>query len=287
MSQEGFADNPIVTDGVLPSYLENAGGGSPAELNLRTGYTSARGIGRDVGYGTVAAYFSPRPESGCFAPYIDLRGHSLDNGRWAANAGLGLQYVPEEGGCLWRGYGFYDYRDGRHGRSFNQLSVGFDRIGECFDFRANGYFPLSFKGYPYDRHTYFFEGGYCAARHRRVTPLNGCDFEISHCVDIFDLLSVYASVGPYYFKGPHHRSAFGGKIRLESQIYDGVVVGVEGTYDQKYGGAVLGEINWYIPVAGLCSNACSCEPFCNYPVRRQELIVLEHHCRWRTNYLKR
>jgi hypothetical protein len=275
------------------------------DVYLRVGYTSARGIGRTPGYGTFGAYYDPMPTCGCVAPYIDVRAHYLDNSRWAINSGLGLQYATNDG-TLWRGYVFYDwlelnrgirgYRRGNHNRkNVDQISFGFERIGQEFDVRGNVYLPTHERR-ELNYRQFHYPGGFVARQKRFVNLFRGFDLEASTCINLCDLVSFYTSAGLYYwytdhdrhhnFGRPHkyrNKNSVGGKFRLETTIYRGLVGGVQVAYDERFQTCVSGEINWNFPFPGCDSKACD-DCFCMFPVRRQELIVTDSRCHWKTNY---
>src|SRR5689334_4156318 len=100
------------------------------------------GIGYQQGYTTLEAFFAADPSHWKFTPFLDARGHVFDNGKWAANAGIGLR-------TLWadRAYGinaYYDYRNTERFHS-NQVSMGLETLGARWDFRINGYLPIGAK----------------------------------------------------------------------------------------------------------------------------------------------
>ena len=85
-------------------------------------HIEGKGIGYNQGYTTLEGFFAPDPEKIAVMPFFDLRGHVFDNGKLAANGGLGARW---RWGC--RAYGvnaYYDYRDDRRG--FNQVGVGLE-----------------------------------------------------------------------------------------------------------------------------------------------------------------
>lgn len=270
------------------------------DVYLRVGYTSARGIGRTPGYGTFGAYYDPMPECGCIAPYIDVRAHYLDNQRWAVNSGLGLQFASPEG-ALYRGYVFYDWLElskgsrnhhgSRNHKDIDQISFGVERIGQQVDLRANFYFPMHQRR-EHNYRQFRYPGGFVAREKKFVNTFRGFEVEASTPINICDLVCFYTSAGLYYWYTDHGRGhnhkyrdkqAFGGKFRAETTIYRGLVGGVQVAYDERFQTCVSGEINWSFPFPGCNTNACD-DCFCMFPVRRQELIVTDKHCHWKTNY---
>lgn len=106
------------------------------------------GIGYEDGYTTLEAFFASDPSHGVITPFLDGRAHIFNNGKWAANTGIGVR-------ALWgnRAYGINSYYDYRNTGRFNsnQIGLGLETLGELFDFRINGYFPVGRKtSSPYD-----------------------------------------------------------------------------------------------------------------------------------------
>ena len=116
------------------------------------------GIGYDDGYTTLEAFLASDPSQWRVTPFLDARGHVFNNGKWAANAGIGVR-------SLWgnRAYGinaYYDYRSTGRFHS-NQTGIGLETLGELFDFRLNGYLPVGAKtSDPYDSTFGDFSGNY-------------------------------------------------------------------------------------------------------------------------------
>ena len=86
------------------------------------------GIGYEDGYTTFEAFLASDPSQWKVTPFLDARGHVFNNGKWAANAGVGLR-------ALWRNraYGintYYDYRNTGRFHS-NQIGVGLETLGEA------------------------------------------------------------------------------------------------------------------------------------------------------------
>ena len=107
------------------------------QVQLR--HIEGKGIGYDRGYTTIQAFFTPHIDR--LVPIFDVRGHVFDDGKFAANAGLGLRYFHS------RVYGinaYYDYRQ-THLFHYNQVAIGCESLGKKFDFRINGYFPVGRK----------------------------------------------------------------------------------------------------------------------------------------------
>ncbi len=248
-------------------------------------HTEGKGIGYKKGYTTFEGFFT-LDDCNCFLPFVDLRAHVFNNGKFASNAGLGIR-------SLWncRAYGlnvFYDYRHTKH-HNYNQVGVGFESLGRCWDFRVNGYIPVGRKRsheFGYARFESFV-GNQMLINHRYEQAMGGFDAEVACNVypcRYFDILT--AGIGPYYFKGEHHRGAFGGKGRVTGRFARYFSLEVSGSYDSVFRGIVQGQIGFNVAFGGNgFSECCECpqerflrDPLLK-PVVRQEIIVLKNHRR--------
>lgn len=258
---------------------------APQRVNLR--HIEWKGLGYDTGYTTLEAFYAL--EDRCYTPFFDARIHVLDDGRFASNLGLGARTMW---GC--RSYGlnlYYDYRLTRK-RSYNQIGIGFESLGEMWEFRANGYLPVAgtkshFFGNPrFER----FVGNSLLISRKRESAMQGVDAEIGARFSRCGKRDLYVGAGPYYFKARDHRhgfgkDAFGGKVRVAGRFSDYFAVEVSGSYDRLFHGIVQAQVGFTYPFgpANCCDDVATC---CNYPaytdrlyqpVIRNEIIVTEKH----------
>jgi hypothetical protein len=245
-------------------------------LDLRLSYTSAEGIGRREGYTTVALSTCPSSQCGCWNPFLDFRLHYLDNSRLAGNFGVGFQIQNE---CQrLRGYVFYDFRD----TSFsilNQITIGAEWHCSHCDVRLNTYWPTANSGHA-DKDRFFYDQGQVATRCSNNRTWKGVEF---NCSKHFYLCNydIYTTFGSYVFFGHrHHKTASGEKIRLETEIYSNLSLAVQYSYDPHFESRFYGQITWKLPF----SNSCCYESSCCDPIRREEIIVIDRTCHWKTHY---
>ena len=139
-------------------------------------HIEAGGIGYSQGYTTLEGFFAPDPQQWLLMPFLDLRGHVFNNGKMAANAGLGFRGIS---GC--RTYGlnaYYDYRNTKR-LHYNQVGVGLETLGTLWDFRINGYLPVGRKmTSPYNVQFGSFSGHYLLLSQKRQFAMKGADAEI-------------------------------------------------------------------------------------------------------------
>ncbi len=238
------------------------------------------GIGYQDGYTTFGTFVSSDPSKWSVTPFLDLRGHVFDNGKWAANGGIGLR-------ALWKGraYGinaYYDYRDPGHFNA-NQIGAGLETLGELFDFRLNGYLPVGAKtSAPY--HTYFqaFSGHSIMVSSKYQSAMKGADAEFGFHFGAWESFDFYAAAGPYYFVGEIDRPIWGGKGRLSVTYKDLLTLQISDSYDRTFHNKFQGEISLTIPLGRkekcketkrVCKNKLNQRLV--QPVYRQEIIVID------------
>ena len=93
--------------------------GRPSHVEMR--HREPEGIGYSTGYSTLQGFITPNWQRQ-FQPFFDVRGHMFNDGRTAANIGMGGRFAP---GDHWV-FGlnsYYDFRDAKRLRS-HQIGVG-------------------------------------------------------------------------------------------------------------------------------------------------------------------
>lgn len=241
------------------------------------------GIGYEDGYTTFEGFFAPDPNQWAVTPFLDLRGHIFDNGKWAANAGAGLR-------TLWgnRAYGinsYYDYRNTGRFHS-NQIGAGLETLGERLDFRINGYLPVGAKqSTPYDPVFGTFSGHSLIISQKLQTAMKGANAEFGFHLKKLAAVELYAAAGPYYFIGENAPATWGGKARLAATYKDLVTFELSDSYDRTFRNKFQGQVSLgfsFGPKSKVKAKANSCA-FAGtlndrmlQPVERQEIIVIDN-----------
>jgi hypothetical protein len=273
----------LYSEEIYPAHYEEFSAENPYNtcctnfpLDIRLSYTSAEGIGRKEGYTTLALSTCPSSQCGCLNPFLDFRLHYLDNGRLAGNFGVGFQIHNNEQQL--RGYVFYDFRDTSF-RLLNQITVGADWHSSYLDLRLNTYWPTQDSGHA-DIDRYLYSNDQVATRYSNIRAWKGVEFDASKNFFLFNF-DIYTTLGAYVFYGHrHHNSAIGGKIRLETDIRSNLSLAIQYSYDRRFESRFYGQISWTLPF----SNSCCCETTCCNPILREEIIVIDRTCHWKTNY---
>lgn len=281
-----FADTP-----------ETAKNQPPGLESMRTEirHIENKGVGYNTGYTTLELFIAPCPYRWSVMPFLDLRGHVFDNGRFASNAGFGIRKLFDR-----RAYGlnaYWDYRDTRRGH-YNQVGVGLETLGTFWDLRLNGYLPVGDKtSSPYHikkRSTVEFEtfsGNSAIIRQNTRTlskqeyAMRGVDAEAAFHVLKYDNFDLVPAIGPYYYQF-ENKHAIGGRVRLSAQIYQYLSLDLINTYDSRFHENIQGSVGLNIPLGPKmkCSSSrrfkkCAdsyllCERMLQ-DVYRQEIIVVD------------
>ncbi len=222
------------------------------------------GIGYDSGYSTLGGFFT----APCFfnsnvVGFLDLRGHYLNNGRYAANAGLGIRYITDRANIVGGGI-FYDYRLVRS-NPFHQVGAGLELLGSRWEARLNGYLPVGIKKRLTSKHKHvsFDFGGFVGnallvnettLRTKKYHyALGGGDAEIgAYLFKPTDNFALFLGAGPYALAGPVKKTAVGGQARLEARITPYLTVQVIESWDTVFRNNVQGEVSLNIPFGGKC-----------------------------------
>lgn len=259
-----------------------ATGLSPVRVGVR--HIESGGVGYNTGYSTVEAFASSDMGMCPFVFFGDARGHIFNNGRWAANAGLGVR------GLFWdRALGlnaYYDYRDAKH-LIGNQWGIGLESLGTFVDLRVNGYLPFAKKvSESYDTRFDFFSGHQMYLSQKKKMALKGADAEVGFHFGRDSGFKYYGAVGPYYYTAPIGSAFWGARASLSASYKHYITLEIFDSYDRIFHNRVQGQLSFSIPL-GRKKKGTSCKscPTDNLacrkiqPVRRSEIIAMKHHTR--------
>lgn len=235
------------------------------------------GIGFDQGYTSLDVFLSGTPKDENMLLFTDLRGHIFNNGKWAANGGLGFRYSRN---CWAYGLNaFYDYRDAKH-RYFQQIGAGFEALGKKWAFRLNGYFPLERKK------TYFdgfwkFKGHHALFSKRSELTFAGFDAEVERDLYRKGDFGISALFSGYYLNGAYDRYAAGGLLNVKLNITPYITVQGTGSYDNQFKARGSGEVSLNLPLGKIkkqkaCPSNSLAEKLVS-PVFRFEIIPTKTH----------
>ena len=246
-------------------------------------HIEGRGIGYDNGYTTLEGFFALDPERLSVMPFLDLRGHVFDNGKMAANAGLGFRGML---GC--RTYGlntYYDYRNTKRGH-YNQIGLGLETLGTLWDIRLNGYLPVGRKvSSPYNVEFGGFFGNSMLVSQKYQFAMKGADAEMGFHFGKSRLFDFYAATGPYYYIGEVGGNTWGGKGRIAGMFKEYITLELSDSYDRMFRNNFQCQLTFSLPFGGTSKVKKRCDTSsCNkgatlitrmvQPVGREEIVVV-------------
>ncbi len=262
----------------------------PKRIDIRHVQGEGQGIGYGTNYSTVALLYASQYRPGHIMPMLDLRGHRSDNGAYAANIGIGGRYIPDSDCfCELLGFNvFWDYREGCLGH-YNQIGVGIEVLGRCWDFRANAYAPIGKR--KRKRETVFddFTDG-CFAVHRDIEfATYGFNAEVGYyLIKSSRCFFLYAAGGPYYLARTCSDYTLGGEVRLQPQYRDYITLDFMLSYDPVYHTVFQASIIFSLPlyqIRGRNCGPCGISDRQIYqPIRRFEIMPIGKTSCWEKNY---
>lgn len=215
-------------------------------MHIGLRHTEARGVGYNDGYTTLEGFGIYNGNTSAM-PFVDLRGHVFDNGKFAGNVGLGgRSFFPSFEHVLGY-YLYYDVRQDTHGLTAQQLSPGIELLGDRMEYRINGYFPIGDrKSHKYGADFDQFDGHHILLKTKQRRVLTGGDAEVGAHLTQDTKYDVYAGAGPYYFS-TSHASAWGVKARLLGRFKEYVSLEATYSYDHLFGNVIQGTVALNLP----------------------------------------
>ncbi len=227
----------------------------PSSMRITLRNREAKGVGYTHGYTTLAGFFSPQETyRDDLVPFVDLRAHIFNNGRAAANVGIGVRYFstpdyPYFYEAPFRILGVNAYWDYRHTseKSYNQISLGIESLGEWLDFRMNGYIPVgnSASSY-YNTGVGYFSGNSLFIERKRQYSLAGFSGEFGASWNEWPEFPLYSAVGVYYLQGKED-TTWGGTARVTLTAWNLLELEAYVSYDHLFKWIGQGQIGLAIP----------------------------------------
>lgn len=240
--------------------------------------TEGKGIGYKKGYTTLQALVTACYNFDSFFHFADLRAHHFNDGKYTANAGIGLRYFDAPLNYLWGINGFFDYRQTSKVH-YTQIGIGLEAIGARWVYRANGYIPICRrKSSPFDVK---LERRPVKATYKREFAMGGMDAEVACLFFPLNNAEIEGALGPYYFRGRYNQHAVGGKGRLVLRFLDYISLEGMSSYDTLFKWTFQGQIGFTCPLGprmknrGIESSFLSLGRQLVRPVQRLEMIVVD------------
>ncbi len=267
------------------------GPSSRASVGTRQG----EGVGYKEGYSSLDVFLTPNWTKS-FQPFADARGHIFNNGYYAGNFGVGARYLTK---WDWA-FGANMYYDFRTVEKLNpsQIGSGLEALSRYVDFRFNGYFPVADTERKGPARIQRVQGNQIIVKRHLAAAYTVINGEVGFPIrGFFDPINLYMALGPYYlFRKEidqfNFGNAFGGEIRLNMRVLDGLDLGGNFSYDRLFNGRINGYIAFSFPFgpatlrynqarwkerypSKYCSDAAWRQRILTQPVARHEIIPIK------------
>jgi hypothetical protein len=210
-------------------------------------HTESKGVGYKNGYTTLEG-FGIYDHNPYLMPFLDLRAHVFNNGKWAGNVGLGERTVIPSINHVFGLYCYYDIRQEDHGLTVNQISPGVELLGKRMEYRINGYFPVGRdESRHYDQKFKKFQGHRILIQEKKKYAMTGADTEVGAHITQSTQHDVYGGVGAYYFTAAP-ASLWGGKARLFWRYKEYISLEASYSYDRLFKNVFQGTIGFSCPL---------------------------------------
>ncbi len=218
------------------------------KMHIGLRHSEARGVGYRHGYTTLEG-FGIWDGNTDFMPFIDLRTHVFDQGKFAGNAGVGGRTFFSSMNQVLGYYLYYDVRQENHGLTVQQLSPGIEVLGKRMEYRMNAYFPIIKNSHKYHFDFDRFDDHHIILKSKQKQAMTGVDAEVGAHLTQDTKYDVYAGAGPYYFTSSN-ASTWGGKVRLLGRFKEYVSLEATYTYDHLFGSIIQGSVGLSLPLGG-------------------------------------
>ncbi len=268
-------DGSAVYTGAAP--VGNAGG----YLFFRKDFDNA--IGYDDGYSSVG-WFQPFEVMGANGFFGQGQIFVTDDGDVGGNLGGGWRTFVDSSNRVFGAYGFLDFDESARDNRYEQITLGVETLGQMWDFRLNGYFPLDddahFEGIRTLGGNPVFQGNNLVFLGTAFfeKPMPGADVEWG-----FPLLdpSAFGRLRTYfggYVYDSEEKNPAGVRVRLESHVNEHVTLGAAFYHDDVNGGMATASLDirgWSRSLPGLNNKTPSNEAKLYLPVVRNYRIAAE------------
>lgn len=268
---------------ILLSLISTSYALEPYYARADLSHTEGSGIGYRRGFTTLDGFLMG--ESCNLYPFIDIRGHGMDNRKIAGNFGAGLRYISESD-WIFGINAYYDVRQGDHrdfdrnGHYFHQVGIGLEALSDCLDVRFNFYQPVGKKRWDFTQ-IHFNDGLgitpiFSFNRQTTFTYLNA---EIGSYIGSGSFCNcvnwrTYFAVGPYMLKEHHKNEKWGAALRLDADLTPYLSLEFRTGYDQQFLGYGQVKLAIHFPLYPL-SSIRQVTDTCGYPFSEPVTVPVE------------
>lgn len=287
--------HPLYSDEEECCFEEEYCGCAGQPYRIEASHIEGNGLGYKKGYSSLGGFIAPFNNCS-IVPFLDLRGHIFNDGKLAANAGVGARY--QLGTWIYGVNTYYDYRKTSH-LHYNQIGLGCEVLGPRWEFRVNGYIPVGkkvsgpFRGKSFSNLVFDSFSGHemlisIMTRSKNEFAMKGVDAEVGALILKKKHYDAFFGIGPYYYSGEFGKHTTGGRARLTVNAFEYILLECIGTIDSLFHEIVQGRIGINIPFgprksASTSIDVCRCwkalalNKKLFQDVQRQEIVVLKNH----------
>lgn len=256
-------------------------------VRVEGGYAFGEFIGLKHNYGELGLFSALKTNDQRYF-ISDIRGYLLDNGNWASSLGFGARFQNEDSARIIGANLYYDFRETRFS-DFHRVGFGLESLGECFDFRINGYLPVNGNTKKSHNHRFNYGDNFLLSYQQKEYVFKGLDAEVGCYLYRLCNFSLYGAAGPYYYNHKKSDEIFGGQARVELNWKNFVGLRVSVSHDNKFHTQAQGKVMVSFPLSDLfycgCSNILnSCQNNFIRPVERNNIMFTKHSCDYKWNW---
>ena len=269
-------DGSAVYTGATP--VGNAGG----YLFFRKDFDNA--VGYDDGYSSVG-WFQPFEILGANGFFGQGQIFVTDDGEVGGSLNAGWRTFVDSQNRVYGAYGGIDFDESARGNRYEQVTLGIETLGQMWDFRLNGYFPLdndsSFEGLrSLGGGPPVFQGNNLVVFGTAFfeKPMPGADVEWGFpLLDPSGFGRLRSYFGGYVYDSEDTNPA-GVRVRLESHVNEHVTLGAAFFHDDVNGGMATASLDirgWSRSLPGLNNKTPSNEAKLYLPIVRNYRVAAE------------
>ncbi|MBA3957431.1 MAG: inverse autotransporter beta domain-containing protein [Parachlamydiaceae bacterium] len=255
-------------------------------------HTEGKGLGYSCGYTTLNLFHVSQCLQWCNTQvFFDIKDHCFNNGRQAANIGIGIRRLCPGNNTVWGANIYYDFRCTPD--LYNQLGIGLEMLSCCCDIRVNGYIPVGGRQHLHDTEKFTYPGDFFASCSQRSRSLGGIDAEIGNSLDCWlpcSPVNFYAAAGGYYYPRRGKSTMRGAQFRLKASYCNWLSFELRTSYDSLYHSTTQGTLAINVPFGALDywkSDCCSTGLRClaaQRPYRNDIIVTDKRTCFWKDNF---
>lgn len=261
------------------AYYKDCKCGDPWTIRFDAGFTYGQFIGMSKSYAELGLFVAPK-HSGRAQNFVEAKGYWIESGHGAASAGIGRRLWECESCRILGANIYYDFRHGNRG-TFNRIGVGLESLGECIDFRVNGYFPLNHGTRHGQKHVFnAFIGPFFETCQEKEFAFLGFDGEVGKPLWNDCFFDLYGAIGPYFFHHSELDGIYGGYARLNLSMGDWFSLEARVSSDNTYSTRFQGTAKITLPLYAMysCAESNPCRDLLTQPVQRNGVIFTESCC---------